>query len=649
VEQIGLQNIDQEYDGDMQSNQQATQMGFGGTVDQSISDLAKQVAENPDDYFSATGIQADNTVEKSSDLTTQDVQLVIVKIVSNADEQGVEDIAELVGQLAEGAQTSEEVAISLQNLASLQKAGETLDVDYAVEQIGTQIAMGKNINQVLVQVSTEVINNYFTDEINKDLYSGEAKYDDSDIEQIIKDIANSAKGQEGMDIDKIIQQLTDELANNPEGDLAYSIYNLAALKASGNSFEVSYAVSQVGTQVQIGENINQALIQVSAKVVNNYFADLDNDGKIADNEKEIQSIILKIATSAATASDEAQLSSNGISVDTIKQYISDTLANDPDGQLASALDNLLVLTEAGNPEGVNFAIEQIGTQIAVGENIDQTLVQISNQVLSSYLSDLVNAYYAGAGDDGTDSNTANINTDSLQLNQVSATSTKITNNVEASVKNSNFGYYDIEGNYHYISSYKNNDDKDDDKENHQDRSKNKDTDDNNTVSGQQIITINKAGKKTGVKQSGETECASQINTIPLDDIISPKGLTVLANYSSCNLQGLTVTFIGNSTLKAGNITSQGLADNLEHMKLVLLDIDTVTGKHRTATVDLSKVQSMPTGTFTLGLDTVMSAEDPATGKPVTLDKINGLALFNDASDKSIDLEGSKLAIHSRFT
>jgi hypothetical protein len=45
----------------------------------------------------------------------------------------------------------------------------------------------------------------------------------------------------------------------------------------------------------------------------------------------------------------------------------------------------------------------------------------------------------------------------------------------------------------------------------------------------------------------------------------------------------------------------------------------------------------------------MSAEDPATGKPVTLDKINGLALFNDASDKSIDLEGSKLAIHSRFT
>jgi hypothetical protein len=639
VEQIGLQSSNQEYDGDMQSNQQATQMGFGGTVDQTIIDLAKQVAENPDNYLSASEVQGE-TIEESNEVTTQDVQQVIVKIVSNADEQGVEDIAELVGQLAEGAQTSEEVAISLQNLASLQKAGETVDVDYAVEHIGTQIAMGKNINQVLVQVSTEVINNYFTDEINKDL-SGEAKYDDSDIERIIKDIANSAQGQEGLDVDKIIQQLTDEVANNPEGDLAYSIYNLAALKASGNSYEVSYAVSQVGTQVQVGENINQALIQVSAKVVNNYFADLDNDGTIADKEKEIQSIIIKIATSAATASDEAQLESNGISVDTIKQYISDALANDPEGQLASALENLLVLTEAGNPEGVNFAIKQIGTQIAVGENIDQTLVQISNQVLSSYLSDLVNAYYAARGDDSTNSNSDSSNTDSL-LQQVSGTSTKVKNIAKADAINIPLGYYDTEGNYHYVSTYESKSDKNHDEKNNNDsnKNKNKDADDNNKRSSAQgIVTINQ-----DIKKVGEVDCTSQINTIPIDDNISPKGLRVLANYSSCNLQGLSVTFVGNSTLSAGNNTYQ----NLENMKLVLLDIDTITGKHKTAIVDLSKVQPLSRGTFTLGLNTAMSGEDPATGKLVTLDKVNGLALFNDATDKSIDLEGSTLTIHSTF-
>ena len=67
----------------------------------------------------------------------------------------------------------------------------------------------------------------------------------------------------------------------------------------------SYAVSQLGTQVQVGENINQALIQVSAKIVNNYFADLNNDGTIKDDEKEIQNLILKIATSTAIASEEA--------------------------------------------------------------------------------------------------------------------------------------------------------------------------------------------------------------------------------------------------------------------------------------------------------------------------------------------------------
>lgn len=302
IEQIGLQHINQVSSNGMQSQQQATQMAFGGTVDQTILDLAKQIAKNPDDYLDTTQVVVEEQQETGT-VTTQDVQDVVVKIVSNANEQGVQDIAELVGQLADGAKTSEEVVTSLENLAALQQAGQTGDVDYVVEQIGTQIALGKNINQVLVQVSTEVINNYFTHEINKDLTG--AEYGESDIQQIIKDIANSAQAQEGMDIDQIIKQLSDEVANNPEGELAYSIYNLAALKASGNSYEVSYAVSQLGTQVQVGENINQALIQVSAKIVNNYFADLNNDGTIKDDEKEIQNLILKIATSTAIASEEA--------------------------------------------------------------------------------------------------------------------------------------------------------------------------------------------------------------------------------------------------------------------------------------------------------------------------------------------------------
>ena len=60
---------------------------------------------------------------------------------------------------------------------------------------------------------------------------------------------------------QIVDQISEQIANSPKSDLAKSLGNLAGLYGSGNKDHVNQAIQQIGTQIAIGDNINQNTIQ----------------------------------------------------------------------------------------------------------------------------------------------------------------------------------------------------------------------------------------------------------------------------------------------------------------------------------------------------------------------------------------------------
>ena len=178
--------------------------------------------------------------------------------------------------------------------------------------------------------------------------------------------------------------------------------------------------------------------------------------------------------------------------------------------------------------------------------------------------------------------------------------------------------------------------------------------DNNNIQKQQVIKI-KGAINPSILDKTEISCSSQSNTVPLAADIESKRLLVLADYSPCNLVGLSATFdIDGSSLtnRTSNNATQIAQPNsdIEHLKLVLLNIDTITGKHKTAFVDMSQIKQVSNGVITVNFENMPTGVDPATGKVVVLDTINGLALFNEAIDKPIDFAvGNQLTVNSTFS
>ena len=208
--------------------------------------------------------------------------------------------------------------------------------------------------------------------------------------------------------------------------------------------------------------------------------------------------------------------------------------------MAKSLGNLAGFYGSGNKDQVNQAVKQIGTQIASGNNINQVLVQVSNQVTNNYFKNKI----------------------------------KI--------------------------------DIDDDRDN-----------DN-------VKIIKKVYKR-------DNSCPTQSDSIQLKGKILPKGVIVLADFEPCELKD------GRATLN--------IPDN-PNLKFVILFIDKKGNNHEGAIITKQKIQSLSkdNGLYVVNFDNKMTGIDPVTGKKITLDKINGLALYNIAK-KSLDFKsGNSLAL-----
>ena len=91
-----------------------------------------------------------------------------------------------------------------------------------------------------------------------------------------------------------------------------------------------------------------------------------------DNEQmtNVQQVINNIAVAGSQGGD----------INVIVNQISQIVANNPNSPAAIAIKKLAQLYSSGDIDEIDIATQQIGTQIAQGNNIEQTLVQITNNI-----------------------------------------------------------------------------------------------------------------------------------------------------------------------------------------------------------------------------------------------------------------------------
>jgi hypothetical protein len=90
----------------------------------------------------------------------------------------------------------------------------------------------------------------------------------SNIQNVINNIALSS-GQSGGNAQQAASTISKEIQSNPKGPVATAIKTLAGEYSKGSSDEINIAAKQIGTLIAKGNNIQQTLVQVTNKVVNN--------------------------------------------------------------------------------------------------------------------------------------------------------------------------------------------------------------------------------------------------------------------------------------------------------------------------------------------------------------------------------------------
>src|SRR5215204_2211533 len=158
--------------------------------------------------------------------------------------------------------------------------------------------------------------------------------------------------------------------------------------------------------------------------------------------------------------------------------------------------------------------------------------------------------------------------------------------------------------------------------------------------------ISKAKNKIIVKDDSDSEkeiiivsdptCPTQSETIELNGIIVPKGIRLLANFYPCIIQNGGITM---------NIPES------PYLNLAVIYIDNNIDNHAGTLISPSKIQSLDKnqGLFSIELDKKMRGNDPITGELTKLEKINGLALYNNGIEPIEFNEGSSVALTAKFT
>jgi hypothetical protein len=130
-------------------------------------------------------------------------------------------------------------------------------------------------------------------------------------------------------------------------------------------------------------------------------------------------------------------------------------------------------------------------------------------------------------------------------------------------------------------------------------------------------------------------CPTQSEHVELNGIINPKSIRLIANFYPC-------------TIENGGITMN--MPESPDLKMAVIYIDNNNDNHAGTLISPQKIQSIDkdNGLFSIELDKKMKGNDPITGEVTTLDKINGLALYNNGNKPLEFKAGSSVALTATF-
>ncbi len=209
LEQAGGEDITQAIE------QESIEKAAGVDAIQQIDQVATQIA-NSSTEAQSTG-DSEEAGASTIEQTIQQIALQTAQDGGNAD-QTIIQIAQQVASNPKGP-----VAQAIQQLAKQYAQGNIDEVRQATAQIGTQIAKGQNIQQTLVQVTNQIINNINNINTNINNYNNVKVHSTSPTQiKVVQETVNTLKAEKPL---VKVPRIHIEFGNHKERNLVLRVLN----------------------------------------------------------------------------------------------------------------------------------------------------------------------------------------------------------------------------------------------------------------------------------------------------------------------------------------------------------------------------------------------------------------------------------------
>jgi hypothetical protein len=251
-----------EDDGD---NLTQAQQGLTPDIDQKLETAAEATVG----VTNATGAVENEQITN--------VQQVINNIAFAGSQSGgnINVIVNQISQLVENNPNST-IAVAIKKLAEEYSNGNIDEIDIATQQIGTQIAQGKNIEQTLVQVTNNIVNNIKNIKASIDNYDKIIVHPntlDADKKIITETITIIKKSKTTVDVPRIQIKFDDD-----EKNLVLRVLNTDDAK-----YEMPFSKTKGGFGLDADE-FRVKVIGGKGKIQSASMAKMLGDGKVGDKE-----------------------------------------------------------------------------------------------------------------------------------------------------------------------------------------------------------------------------------------------------------------------------------------------------------------------------------------------------------------------------
>lgn len=259
-----LDNVSELVPEDDGDNLTQAQQGLTPEIDQRLETAAA----------STIGVNATGAVENEQ---ITNVQQVINNIAFGGSQSGG-DVNVIVNQISQlvGGNPNSPVAVAIKTLAQEYSNGNTDEIDIATQQIGTQIAQGKNIEQTLVQVTNNVVNNIKNVKVSIDNFDKIIVHPetlDVDKKIITETITVIKKSKTTVDVPRIHIKFDDVEKN----------LVLRVLNTNDAKYEMPFSKTKGGFGLD-AEEFRVKVIGGKGKIQAASMAEMLGDGKVGDKE-----------------------------------------------------------------------------------------------------------------------------------------------------------------------------------------------------------------------------------------------------------------------------------------------------------------------------------------------------------------------------